>query len=118
VHALLFHGLAYDRFLPGPLASVARTATGHAFGGLARRWMGNEMADRLDVPYTPLVHLPLLLRPLHRARDAARVTGLLGSDERIVELEFGLVERAMALVRAAPTAIQPETVEQEPALAA
>ena len=118
VRALLFHGFAYDRFLPRPLAAVARTAAGHAFGGLARRWMGNEMADRLDVPDTPLVHLPLLLRPLHRARDAARATGLLGSDERIVELELALVERAMALVRAAPAALRPEFVADEPALAA
>ncbi|MDX6643121.1 MAG: hypothetical protein QOD76_1083, partial [Solirubrobacteraceae bacterium] len=118
VHALLFRGLAYERFLPRPLAAVARTATGHAFGGLARRWMGREMADRLDVPHTPLVHLPLLLRPLHRARDAARATGLLGSEERIADFELALVQRAMELVRAAPAAIQPEAVQHEPALAA
>jgi hypothetical protein len=43
---------------------------------------------------------------------------VLGSDERIVELEVAFVERAMALVRAPPTAIQPEAVEEEPALAA
>jgi hypothetical protein len=118
VHALLFRGLAYDRLLPGPLAAVARAASGHAFGGLARRWMGDEMADRLEVPDTPLVHLPILLRPLHRTRELARASGLLGSDERIVRVEFAVMERVMALARAAPGAIQPEAVEDGPALAA
>ena len=118
VRALLYHGLAYDRFLPGPLAAVARTATAHAVGALARRWMGEEMADRLEVPNSPLKHLAPTLRPLNRARDALRAAGLMGSDERIVALELALAERVLAAMGAAPAQIQPEHVEQAPALAA
>lgn len=117
MRALLFHGLGFDR-LPGPLGAVARGATGQLLGGFARRWLGDDMADRLEVPNTPLKRLAPVLRPLTRARSRALATGAFGSQERIVELEYAVMERVLAAVGAAPAALRPEAVERESRLAA
>jgi hypothetical protein len=117
LHALLFHGLAFERVLPRPAAALARTMTGHALGACARRWMGEERADEINAPNTPLKHLVPLLRPAIRARDTLRATGLLGSDDRLVRLELALTERAMRAAGTPTTQIQPEHVEQHPVLA-
>ena len=112
MHALLFHGLVFDRVLPGPAAFLARQASGHLLGACARRWMGDERADELAVPDTPLKHLVPLVRPAMRARDALRLIG----DRRLGELELALAERAMAITRAPRHQIGPERVAREPVL--
>jgi hypothetical protein len=80
--------------------------------------MGGERADEMKVPDTPLKHLVPLLRPAVRARDVIRAIGLLGPDERLVGIEFALMERVLNAAGARPTAIQPEHVEGKPVLAA
>jgi hypothetical protein len=117
MRALLFHGLGFDR-LPGPFGTVARGATGQLLGGFVRRWLGDDMADRLQVPDTPLKRLAPVLRPLTRLRAAALATGALGPDERVVALEYAVMERVLAAVGAAPTQLRPEAVERGPAIAA
>jgi hypothetical protein len=115
--ALLFSSQRHEH-LPGPAAFVARQVSGHVFGAFARRWMGDERADALGAPDTPLKHVAPLLRPLNRARDMALATGLLGSDERIAALERAIVLRLMRLNGAPPAQISPEEVEREPVLRA
>ena len=117
MRALLFGGLGFDR-LPGPLGAAARAATGQVLGGFARRWLGDDMADRLDVPDTPLKRLAPVLRPLTRARSLAVGTGALGSPQRVVDLEYAVMERVLAMVGAAPSALAPEAVERRPTVAA
>ena len=51
------------------------------------------MADRLGVPNTQLTRLTPMLRPLALAREIARASHLLGSDERIARFELAFVER-------------------------
>lgn len=103
MRALLDHGLS----LPAPLTTPVT-------GGLARRWMGDEMADRLGVPSSPLRHLVPLVRPATMARTAFLATGLLGSDRRIAELELKLVHRTLDVRRAPKQALQPERAAARP----
>jgi hypothetical protein len=116
LRALLFNGLAFDRVMPRPAAALASLVGGHALGAVARRWMGDQRADELAAPNTPLKHLVPALRPLVRARDALRALGVLGSDERIVALELALTERMMALTGTVKHQLEPETVERSPVL--
>ena len=118
MRALLEHGLPFARMAPRPLRAPTRMLTSQVLGGFARRWMGDAMADRLDVPRGPVSHVVPLLRPLTRAREVARATGLLGSEERLVAAEIALVRRGLGLQRAAPGPIAPEHVAGEPVLAA
>lgn len=111
--ALLFHGLRFDRALPGPASAAARLAAGHALGAMARRWMGDERADTLRAPDTPLKHLVPALRPLAHVRELARATGVLGSDASLVAREIALVERTLALVGTVRESLRPEDVEPD-----
>src|SRR5438094_4833652 len=108
LRALLFHGLAFERVLPAPAAALARLVAGHALGAVARRWMGDERADELEAPDTPLKHLVPVLRPVMRARGALRALGLLGSDERIVAFELAFTERTMAVTGTVKRQLEPE----------
>lgn len=118
MHALLHHAYAFERFLPGPLGVVSRTVSAQVLGGFTRRWMGDEMADRLGVPNTPLKHAAPLLRPMTIARELVLATGALGGAERIAAHEVALVDRVLGVVRAAPEALQPDDVAEEPVLRA
>jgi hypothetical protein len=118
VHALLFGAFDFGELLPGPLAAVARQVSAHAFGACARRWMGDDRADELGAPDTPLKHLVPLARPLVRGRALVRKTGLLGSDERIGAMERALTVRLMDALGTAAGPLQPEHVEHEPVLEA
>ncbi|MTD44419.1 DUF2236 domain-containing protein [Conexibacter sp. W3-3-2] len=116
LHALLHHGVSLQRVLPGPTHVPAEFLATQILGMYTRRWMGDEMADRLDVPASPLRHLLPGLRPLMLARDALRWTGVLGSEERLVAREIAGVRRTLGLAGAAPAALDPRDVAQEPAL--
>jgi hypothetical protein len=109
MHALLYHGLNL-----GPASPVAAQIV----GALSRRWMGNAMADKLEVPGARLSRLVPLVRPVTRARDLVRATGLLGSDRRVAQLELALVHRTLALRRAPREPLDPRDAEAEPVLAA
>lgn len=119
MRALLRHGLALERFLPGPAAAVSRTVGEQVLGGFTRRWMGDDMADRLGVPDTPLKHAAPLLRPVVRGREALLAAGGgLGGDERVAALELAIVDRVLSTLRAAPEALSPESVSRSPVLRA
>ena len=90
MRALLYHGLKLEDGLPGVVAGPVRVAGAHVMGGFARRWLGEDMADRLEVPGAPLSRLVPLLRHAAWARDAVRATGVLGSDERIAQAELAM----------------------------
>jgi hypothetical protein len=109
MRALLYHGLNI-----GPASPVAA----HVVGALSRRWMGAEMADRLEVPGARLSRLVPLVRPLTRARDVVRASGLLGSDRRVAALELALVHRTLAFRRAPREPLAPQDAADEPVLAA
>jgi hypothetical protein len=109
MHALLYHGLNL-----GPVSPVVAQVV----GALSRRWMGDAMADRLEVPGARLSRFVPLVRPVTRARDLVRATGLLGSDRRVAELELAVVRRTLALRRAPREPLAPQDAESEPVLAA
>jgi hypothetical protein len=118
MHALLHHGIDFDRVLPGLAVRPAKLAAAQLLSPFVRRWMGNEMADRLEVPANPLTRLVPLLRPAARARDLARASGIVGSDARIAAIELALVRRLLA-VRGAPDApLDPGDAADEPVLRA
>ena len=88
--ALFFHSIRFEKLLPGPLVGPVRGTVGHTVAAFARRWMGDERADELEIPDTPLAALVPLLRTAVTAREKARGLGLMPSDERVVALEFAL----------------------------
>jgi hypothetical protein len=116
MRALLHHGSSLPDTLPSFLAGPARQAMALWLGGFTRRWMGDDMADKLDVPRTPLTHIAPLLRPANALRNAVLATGLFGSDERIAAFELALVRRALAQGRAPEHMIQPSAAAEEPVL--
>lgn len=116
MHALLHHGVPLDRFVPGPAGLPARMLMTQVLGAFTRCWMGDEMADRLEVPASPLRYLTPALRPLILARDTLRWTGVLGSEEELVAREIALVKRSLHHARAARTALDPREAEQAPVL--
>jgi len=86
--ALFFHSIRYEKLLPWPLAAPVRSGVGNVMAAVARRWMGEERADLLAIPDTPVAALIPLLRAAVTTREKARSLGLMPSDERLVALEF------------------------------
>jgi hypothetical protein len=118
MQALLWHSADLWPALPGPAQAAMRGTRAHMLGGFARRWMGDEMADHLEVPDTPVKYLAPALRPLNRARSLALSALSLGSSARIAAFELAFTERMMEWQKAAPAQIAPEEVEREPELRA
>lgn len=116
MNALLYHGSSLPDTLPPGLSNIARHGMALWFGGFARRWMGDDMADRLAVPRTPLSRVAPLLRPANMLRNAVLSTGLLGSEERIAAFEHSLVVRALAAGDAPKEMLQPHATAAEPVL--
>jgi len=118
MRALLYHGAQFplESRLPRLARGPARALKARFVGSFARRWMDDEMADRLGVPNTPLTRLAPLLRPLTMTRELARASHLLGSDERIAGMELAFMEWASSARGRAET-IDPHRAEHEPVLA-
>ena len=117
MRALLYHGLRLEEGLPGVVAGPVRAAGAHVMGGFARRWLGEDMADRLEVPGGTLARLVPLLRPAAWARDAVRATGVLGPDERIARAELAMARWVLS-ARGARGPLRPERVPPPAARAA
>ncbi len=120
MQALLYHGVQFpfESRLPRLAQRPARALKARYIGGFARRWMDDEMADRLGVPKTPLTRLAPLMRPLTLTRELARASNLLGSDERIVRLELALMAWASPARRLKAETIDPRQAAHEPVLPA
>ncbi len=120
MHALLHYGaeFPFEKRLPWPARRPARAMKARLLGGFVRRWMDHEMADRLGVPSTPFTRLTPMLRPLALAREVARASHLLGSDERIARLEWAFVERMAAMRAEQDETIEPHEAAHEPVLSA
>ena len=118
MHALLHYGaeLPFERRLPRLARRPGRAAKARVLGAFVRRWMDAEMADRLGVPNTNLTRLTPMLRPLALAREVARASHLLGSDERIASLELAFVERIAAMRTERDETIEPREAERQPVL--
>jgi len=110
----LMRALLYEGMNLGPVSPLAAQVV----GALSRRWMGQEMADRLEVPGARLSRLVPLVRPVIRARDVVRASGLLGSDRRVAAFELALVHRTLALRRAPRAPLDPREAADAPVLAA
>jgi|SRR6188474_307879 len=120
MHALLHYGveLPFEQRLPRVARRPMRAAKARYLGTFARRWMGDEMADQLGIPRTPLfTRLVPALRPVTVAREVARAGHLLGSDERIASKEVAVVEREFADSDSVKT-ISPQQAAREPVLGA
>jgi hypothetical protein len=116
MRALLYHGLELHGRIPGIAARPAQAAAARVMAGFARRWLGNDMADQLDVPSLTGARLVPLLRPAAKARDLARATGLLGSDERLAALELALIRRIMSRPGAPDGPLAPRDAADAPVL--
>lgn len=118
MHALLHHGIEFplERWLPRALKGPARALKARYLGGFARRWMDDEVADRLGVPDTWMTHLGALFRPITLARELFRASHLLGSDERIARMELAFVERVSAAQFGVVETIDPQEAAREPVL--
>jgi hypothetical protein len=117
MRALLNHPVPVIQAMPGPVQRPATALNAYVLAGFTRRWMGNDMADRLDVARTPLTHAALLVRPLSRLRGAVVGTGLLGGPERLGALERAAVHRVLERGRAAQAPIAPAEAAETPVLA-
>ena len=120
MRALLYHGaeFPFEQRLPRLARRPARALKARFIGGFARRWMDDEMADRLGVPDTALTRLTPLLRPFTLTRELARASNLLGSDERIARMELALMEW-VSTARSGPVeTIAPHQAASEPVLSA
>lgn len=121
MHALLHYGveLPFEQRLPRVVGRPIRAVKARYLGAFARRWMGDEMADRLGVPRTPLfTRMVPTLRLLTVTRELARASHLLGSDERIASKEVAVVERVSAARFDSVETISPQQAAREPALGA
>lgn len=117
MHALLHHPVPAIQALPKLVRGPATAVNAHVLAGLARRWLGDEMADRLGVERSPLVHAALLARPANVARGAVMRSGLLGRGERLGAAERAVVRRVLAQGRAPRTPIRPQDAALAPVLA-
>ena len=121
MRALLYHGTEFplEQRLPRLARRPARALKARFIGGFARRWMDDEVADQLGVPNTRLTYLTPLLRPLTLTRELARASHLLGSDERIAQMEMALMEWiANARGGGSVETLEPSEAELEPVLSA
>lgn len=94
--ALLREGYRIDiPLMPGPLAtmmnSVLRPMLSVSFSSISTRWMDKPSAGKMGLRRTPLHHLVDVARPAVRAREVARVIGLLGDEDRVVRREMRVV---------------------------
>jgi hypothetical protein len=116
MHALLHHPAPLIQLLPEVARGPVTALNAHVLAGFTRRWMGDEMADRLGVGKTPLTHAALLARPVSVLRGAVARTGVLGSGERLGAVERAVVKRVLAQGRAPRAPISPEDAAQTPVL--
>lgn len=76
VRALIESGVSPDTVLPPWLAERGPEPLWAVLYALTRRWAGAAVADSLDLPDTPLKHLPTLTRPVVLLGEAVRRFGL------------------------------------------
>jgi ER-bound oxygenase mpaB/B'/Rubber oxygenase, catalytic domain len=76
VRALIEQGTPPELLVPGPLAGIAGRMIPPTLYGMTRRWAGDDIADELGIPDTPLKHLVPVLRPAVRAIELLRRAGL------------------------------------------
>lgn len=112
MHALLHHG--FDGLFPAPVAAPIQFGLARVMAGFARRWMGDDMADALEVPTLTGARLVPLLRPATRARGLLRVIG----DERLAALEIALVRRMISRPGVPADTLNPADAADAPVLRA
>ncbi|MEB3031880.1 oxygenase MpaB family protein [[Mycobacterium] nativiensis] len=76
VRALIENGAPPELMLPRPLVRLATKAIPAVLYGFTRRWAGDEVADQLHIPDTPLKHLGAVIRPAIQLSEYARRAGL------------------------------------------
>lgn len=116
MHALLHNPAPAIQALPGRLQGPLTALNAHVLAGFTRRWMGDDMADQLNVARSPLTHAALLVRPVSVARGVVARTGVLGDAERIGNLERALVARVLERGRAARAPLAPSEAARAPVL--
>jgi hypothetical protein len=100
--ALLREGYRIDLpLMPGPMAAmmnfVLRPMLSMSFSSISTRWMDKPSAGRMGLRRTPLHHIVDVARPAVRVREAARVIGLLGDEDRVVRREMHVVMRGLGM---------------------
>jgi hypothetical protein len=100
--ALLREGYRIDvPLMPGPMTAVMnlmlRPMLSMSFSSISTRWMDKPAAGRMGLRRTPLHHIIDLARPAVRLREAVRVIGLLGDEDRVVRREMHMVMRSLGM---------------------
>jgi ER-bound oxygenase mpaB/B'/Rubber oxygenase, catalytic domain len=102
VKALIENGAPPEILLPQPLVSFGAKAIPAVLYGFTRRWAGDEVADQLGIPDTPLKHLGTLIRPAVVMSEYARRAGL-RDNQRLAARARANVLRALESGQAPPT---------------
>ncbi len=116
MHALLHHPAPVVRLFPGPAQGPLTAVHAHVLAGFTRRWMGDEMADRLGVGRSPLTHAALLARPVSRLRGVVLRTGVLGDGDRLGAVERSVVRRLLAHGEGVRAPLAPADAAAQPVL--
>ena len=90
MRALLHNGapIPYEQRIPGFAKGPAQVIKTRLLGGLARRWMDDEIADSLGIPDSRLTGVMRLLRLLTLRRELHRMSNRHSSDEQLVRSEL------------------------------
>ena len=82
VRALIENGAPPELLVPPWLVRFGTQAIPAVLYGFTRRWAGDEIADQLGIPDTPLKHLGAVIRPAIKIGEYARRAGW-RDDERL-----------------------------------
>lgn len=108
VHALIEHGTPPDLIMPEPVARLLGRTVAPLLYGVTRHWAGDQVADELALPDTPLKYLVPALRPAVRVAERIRRLGL-RDDARLAARTLATFEGVLEAGHA-PTGVVP--VEQ------
>lgn len=117
VDALLRTPTPAIRALPGLVQGPLTAVSTQVLIGFTRRWMGDEMADRLGVGRSPLTHAALVARPLNLARGLVVTRLPAAGQDRVGALERALVRRTLDQGRAARAPLTPSAAAAAPVVA-
>jgi hypothetical protein len=109
VRALIENGAPPELLLPPALVRFGSHAVPAVLYGFTRRWAGDEIADQLGIPDTPLKHLGAAIRPVIRISEYARRLGLRDGEQLAARtranvlqiLEAGHAPKTIAVAREA-----------------
>jgi hypothetical protein len=99
LRALIENGTPPEFLVPAPLVRLASSVMPPVLYGLTRHWAGDDVADELEIPDTPLKHLVAMVRPAVRAAELIRRAGW-RDDHRLATRTISRMSAMLDLARA------------------